>query len=292
MTVALQTQLNNEIAARKAADAGLLARIVALENAAKPPPATGVVRPFPLSGTPAEFMAALVDPSIDILELAGGTRHWPLQIINVERPTRPLTVRPAAGAVCTFVGDLGGPAFHFGRGGKASDIAFEFAGVIFDGYSIGDTGIVWMGSVQRMRFNGPTVQNVTCIGTGPTNTWALYLSIDGGLSPQDVIADNWTVKGTARGHSALQVGHPPSVMANIKVRGWSVSSVDIALYAYSVVNGLTVDGWTITDSQRDDRLGTVFFGPQVIGTFSNMHSDLGNLEAIGGMTRGAGNVGV
>lgn len=256
------------------------------------PPAL-VIRTFPASGTAAQFLASLSDVSIDVLELSGGTYKWPSLNINVARPSRPLLVRATPGAQVIFSGaGRTGGQFYLGLGGKASDLDFEFAGVTFDGYSIGDTGIVWAGNVERITINDPTVQNVTSIGTGPINSWALYLSVDGGLSPRDFTADRWRVKGTARGWSALQIGHPPSTIANVKARGWTVSSVAIAIYAYGSVSGLVNDGWQISDSRRPDRAGTVFYGSAVTGSFSNMHSDLGNLEAQGAMTRGPGNVGI
>jgi hypothetical protein len=255
-----------------------------------PVPSTGVVKAFPATGTTIQFLAALADMSIDVLELAAGTYVWSSVYINVDRTARPLIVRPAAGAAVAFKSSSGG-LFYFGLGGTAKYLDFEFAGVTFDGYSLGSTGLVWMGNADHITFNGPTVQN--CVATGdPINSWALYLSVDAGLSPTNIVADDWTVKGMSRTVSALQVGHPPSTLGHVYARRWTVDSVSYAVYAYGTATDLQLDGWTVTNSVRADRPYTVFFGAACFGTFSNMNVGTGGMESQGGMVRGSGNVGI
>ncbi len=230
--------------------------------------------------------------TIDVIELSAGTYHFSVTYVNVDRTARPLTVRPVSGAAVTFNGDVaGGGQFYFGLGGVAKYITFSFTGVTFTNYTIGDTGVVWMGNVDHITFNGPTVQNIVSNGSGSIYSWALYLSIDAGVSPTNVTANNWNVQGTNKNISALQVGHPPSVMSNITTNGWTVNNVAISIYAYSTVGNYLVDGWTITNSIRPDRPYTVFFGTSVTGVYSNMHFTNSGLalESQGGMTNGGGN---
>lgn len=230
-------------------------------------------------------MAAFANMNYDVVEFRAGTYNTGLMEINVDRTTRPLVVRPAIGAQPVFTNSQ----FWFGRGGVSAFLDFEFTGVTFDRNALGDTGIVWMGNVHDMKFNGPTVTNASCIGSGSIYSWALYLSIDNNVSPRNVVADDWVIRGVNRATSALQVGHPPSVMSNITTRRWTVDSVAIAIYAYGTVGGYTVSDWTVTNSVRPDRPYTVFFGSTVTGSYSNLHVNSG-LESQGGMTDGGGNV--
>jgi hypothetical protein len=251
-----------------------------------------IVKPFPATGTEAQFLATLADPTIDILELAPGTYHFARTVIDVDRTARPLIIRPAAGARVVFAGDAaGGGQFYFGQGGVAAYLDFEFAGVTFDGYAPCDTGLVWLGNANHITFDGPTVRNAaTCAGPGPIDSWALYLSVDGGVSPSDVVADDWTVIGADHNFSALQVGHPPSSEAHISARRWNVSGVAYSVYAYGTVTDLILDGWTIANSVVADRPYTLYFGPGVSGTYSNMHATgSGGIESKGAMTDGGGN---
>lgn len=255
------------------------------------PPPGAVVKHFPATGTEVEFLAALADPTIDVLELAPGTYHFARTVINIDRTDRPLIVRPAADARVVFAGDAAdGGQFYFGMGGMASYLAFEFAGVTFDGYTLCDTGLVWMGNANHITFDGPTVRNVTCAEAGPIYSWALYLSVDAGVSPSHVAADDWTVIGADHTISALQVGHPPSSAAAIDARRWDVSNVAYSVYAYGTVTDLILDDWTIANSVVADRPYTVYFGSAVSGTYSNMHAtSSGGIESAGGMTDGGGN---
>lgn len=254
-------------------------------------PPGAVVKAFPATGTQAQFLAALADPTIDVLELAPGTYHFAETVINIDRTDRPLIVRPAANARVIFAGDAaGGGQFYFGLGGVAAYLAFEFGGVTFDGYTLGDTGLVWMGNANHITFDGPTIQNVTSTGSGPIYSWALYLSVDAGVSPSFVAVDDWTVIGASHDFSALQAGHPPSVAANIDARRWNVSGVAYSVYAYGTVTDLILDDWTITNSVVADRPYTVYFGSGVSGTYTNMHAaGSGGIESTGKMTDGGGN---
>jgi hypothetical protein len=245
------------------------------------------------SNTAAQFSALLSDMTVDVIELAAGTYHWPVISVNVDRTARPLTVRAVSGASVTFVGDAvagGGSQFWIGAGGVARYITFAFAGVTFTDYTLGDTGLVWVGNASHVAFNGPTVQNISVNAAGGAiYTWALYLSIDGGVSPSYFVADGWTVRGTGRNHSALQVGHVPSVMAHVYVRGWTVSGVAYSIYASNTVTDFLVDGWTITDSAIPSGPYTIAFASGVSGVYSNIHSTAG-IQSQGGMTDGGGNV--
>ena len=254
-------------------------------------PPGAVVKAFPATGTQAQFLAALADTTIDVLELAPGTYHFTRTVINIDRTDRPLIVRPAAGARVIFAGDAaGGGQFYFGLGGVAASLDFEFAGITFAGYSLCDTGLVWMGNANHITFDGPTVQNVTCAGPGAIYSWALYLSEDAGVSPTFIAADDWTVIGADHTVSALQIGHPPSSVANIDASRWNVSGVAYSVYAYGTVTDLILDGWTIADSVVADRPYTIYFGPRVSGTYRNMQAaGSGGIESTGGMTDGGGN---
>jgi hypothetical protein len=202
-----------------------------------PTPEPKVVRFSPgMSG--GQLVAAIADASTDVIELAGGT-YTPGSInINVNR-SRPVTIRPAPGATVVFANGTDA-AFTFGYGGVAGNITID--GLIFDGYRIGSIGIVWIGNAHDITLNNITVRNSTGIGT---NSWALYLSSDGGSGPTRVVADNWNVDGGARTLGGVQSYHNPNARG-ATLRGWHVRNCAYAIYLNSDATDVRIEDWTTT----------------------------------------------
>lgn len=162
---------------------------------------------FGPTGTQAQFLALMKDMTVDVIEMGAGTYHFAGQMmINIDRSSRPLTVRPATGATVIFKGDGSGAdwgQFYFGRGGQAAYITMQ--GFIFDGYTLAGTAVVWVGNAHHITLNNMTVRNTTAAAGRQIYIWALYLSYDAGVSAQNITADNWTVLGDGT-FSAFQVG--------------------------------------------------------------------------------------
>jgi hypothetical protein len=237
-----------------------------------PAPALRIVS-FTPSQASSVFLALLRDESIDVIELAGTYRLPPMGI-DVDRK-RPITIRPAAGATVIFSGaNVCPPAqFEFGYRGVAGGITMQ--GLIFDGYVLGQQGIIEALDCHDITLNDIVVRNSRANGTNalPRHAWALYLSSNATARPTNFTANRWTVDGSARRMSALQVYGG----SNITAVGWSVSHAYYAVYANDERGPLTdfiLDTWTIEDTcpmaSGTDSQAVSF--RNVSGRFSNMHA--------------------
>jgi hypothetical protein len=220
------------------------------------------------------FLTLLGDESADAIELTDGTYHLPYVAIDIDR-TRPIVVRPAAGATVVMSGAHTGfdPQFGFGFSGKAGNITMQ--GLVFDGFILGQQGIIQALDCHDITLNDMVVRNSRADGTyaKPYHAWAIYLTATQTVVPTNFTANRWTIEGSARGMSALQVYGGSHVTAI----GWSVSNVFYAVYASSSrgpLTNLVLDDWTISDT------GGPTWGVANVsvaienasGQFSNMHA--------------------
>jgi hypothetical protein len=258
-----------------------------------PAPAQRIVS-FTTSDSTSTFATLLADETVDVIEMAAGTYHLRFMVININR-TRPVVVRPVAGATVILSGaNLGtDPQFLFGDGSTAGNITMQ--GLIFDGFVLGQQGIVQALDTHDITLNDMVVRNSRANGTTaqPYHSWAIYLSSTSTLHSTNFTANRWTVDGSARGMSALQVYGGDHITAN----GWSVTNAYYAVYASSSRGPLTnfvIDGWTINGT------GAPAWGTSNVsiavenssGRFSNMHATTsGTLLNVGSprMTDGGGN---
>jgi hypothetical protein len=244
---------------------------------------------FGPTGTAAQFLALMNDMTVDVLEMQAGTYHFAGQlVINIDRSSRPLTIRPAAGATVIFKGDQPGAdwgQFYFGdSGGQAAYITMQ--GFIFDGYTLAGTAVVWVGNAHHITLNNMTVRNTTAAAGRQIYIWALYISYDNGVAAQNITADNWTVLGDGT-FSAYQVGQPV-LSQHIYASGWTVSHCAFAIYVYNLASDLRIDSWTISDTTWNG--ASVHFGDQNTGTFSTIHATNSGGLVRGAMTDGGGNI--
>jgi hypothetical protein len=219
--------------------------------------------------TKTQLLSAIADETVDVIELASGTYHLGSTIINVDR-VKPIIVRPATGSVVIFSGDVAGPAsngqFLFGYGGVAGNITMQ--GFIFDGWSMGHNGIIWLGNAHNITVNNMTVRNPT---GQPPYSWALYCSEDGTSGSSDIIANNWVVDGGSRTLGGLAIGHTPAP-ARITANGWVVTNAAYPIYSSTTATGVHIDGWTINSSGITETkyLSVVLVNTE--GTISNVRA--------------------
>lgn len=198
------------------------------------------------------FLTLLSDPSVDVIEL-DGVYHLPYLIINIDR-TRPVIVRPAAGATAVLSGASVGrdPQFSFGLGGVAGNIIME--GLVFDGFVLGQQGIVYALDCHDITLNDMVVRNCRADAryAQAYHAWALYLSSTATAHVTNFRADGWTIDGSDRRMSALQIYGG----SHISVNRWSVANAYYAIFASSTrgpLTDFTVDDWSIstTGSSED-----------------------------------------
>jgi len=232
------------------------------------------VASFTTRDTKSTFLTLLANESVDVIEMAGGTYHLRYMIINIDR-TRPVVVRPAAGATVVLSGAGNGfnPEFGFGFGGTAGNITMQ--GLTFDGFILGQQGIIQALDCHDITLNDMVVRNSRANGTWakPYHSWAVYITSNATVIPTNITVNRWTVDGSARGMSALQVYGGSHITAT----GWSVSNAYYAIYACSSRGPLTdfsLDNWTISDTGAPAR-GTPnasVYIENASGRFSNMHT--------------------
>jgi hypothetical protein len=233
------------------------------------------------TATAAQIRAAITDDHNDVVELTAGTYSPGLIKIDVDR-TRPVVVRPAAGAAGKVIwkqASTGSGAFWIGQTGKAGNITID--GLVFDGFTLGDTGVLWVGYAHDLALTHITVRNTT----GHAGySWALYVSTDGSHGASNVVADDWVVEGGGvRSLSAMQSYHTPNAKG-VRMHRWKVKNVAYAVYAESDATGLDFSDWTIADSGHTTGAGNIaVYFANVKGTFANMHlTTSGTLKNVGG----------
>ena len=249
---------------------------------------------FRPSQSVATFLALLGNESIDVIEL-NGTYHFPCINIDIDR-TRPVVVRPAEGATVVLSGANIGPRaqFEFGCHNVAGNITMQ--GLIFDGFILGQQGIIYALDCHDITLNDMVVCNSRADGTTakPYQAWAIYLSSTSISHSTNFTANRWTVDGSAHGMSALQVYGGSHITAN----GWSVTNTCLAVYASGIRGPLTdfiLDNWTISDTGAlgwGTVNGVSVYISNASGRVSNMHTaasgilvNMGNPK----MTDGGGN---
>lgn len=223
----------------------------------------------------ATFLTGLADETYDTIELtAGSYANLHNLTVNIDR-VLPITVKPATGAVVILDGSAGtgsGEAFVFGFGGSASFITLQ--DLIFQDYDIAATGVIWVGNANNITLNRITVQTTVTHSPGsPTLSWALYLSSDAGVAASDIVADDWTVTGSGRNHSGLQL-YGTGTHTNINADGWVCVDLAFALIGQSTATGVSFDDWTITDCGGGSYPSSVFFGDSsgaIVGTYSGFN---------------------
>ena len=222
---------------------------LALKVTSPPLPLTQRVVSFTTSDTKSTFLTLLADESVDVIEMAAGTYHLPFMEIIIDR-TRPVVVRPATGATVILSGTNIGvlPQFEFGVGGVAGNITMQ--GLIFDGYVLGQHGIVQALNCHDITLNNMVVRNSRCDGTTaqPLHSWAIYLTATQTVFPTNFTANNWTIEASDRQMSALQVFGGNHIIFT----GWKVSNAFYAVYASGASRGpitdFVLDGWTISNT--------------------------------------------
>jgi hypothetical protein len=249
---------------------------------------------FGPSGTQAQFLALMKDMSVDVIEMQAGTYSgWNL-VMNIDRISSPLIIRPASGATVIFDGTGDGSKdgpFYFGDsyvGGNyyASNITFDGSNGIFriQNYTIGATGLVWMQYVHNITMNNFQVRNITGEAGGMTSH-VIYVSTDGIHAPTNLTFNNWGVQLTGQLVSALQIYHTPAPAQGVTALNWAVSGCHWGFVGRYAATNVDIEGWTISNC-------AISFDSQgPAGTVKNMHATTsGNPTIQLPMIDGGGNV--
>jgi hypothetical protein len=219
------------------------------------PPPTGKVVAFN-GGSASAFVTLCKDLTIDVIEMAGGTYPGWAAFLDVDRTSaHPLLIRPKAGAAVVWdgTGTTNTPPFRIGWSTKASYITFDPAGTggsfTAQNYKLGKAGLIMGRYFDHLTFNGLIVRNVEGgFGDGipgqQQHTHAVYIM---GGDGKNWTSNDWDVVGPANKMlNGFQTDGAPNADGLI-VKGWKVSSLNRAVYAWSDPTGYVIDGWDIAD---------------------------------------------
>jgi hypothetical protein len=217
-----------------------------------PTPSGPVVKTYGPTLTAATLQSAAANMSIDVIELTSGTYHLGDAVyFDVDRTSRPLTIRPASGATVTFTGSGDATAsgqFYFGLHTKTRWITMT--GFTFDSYLLAQAGIFEVRQSDHVTIDDMTIRNITrytAYSDKAYKTWACYISV----SNSNFSADGWTMIGSGRNWSGIQIDSGTSA-SSIHLTNMSVNHLDYAFYEDVPTTDLLLDGWSINDTGESD----------------------------------------
>lgn len=158
--------------------------------------------------------------------------------------------------------------------------------LIFDGYILGQQGIIQAFNCHDITLNDMVVRNSRCNPaiSPPDSSIAIYITSTKTVFVTNFTANRWTVEATDRQMSALQVygGN------NVTAIGWVVSNACFAVYASGSGRGpltnFILDGWKISNTGSPTwGLANISVAAEYsTGKVSNMHATAsGGLAIVG-----------
>lgn len=266
------------------------------------------------SNTKAQFLTKVADMTIDVIELTSGTYTWQDVHVDTDRTARPLTIRPALGATCNFVGPATttGIVFSFGHVSFARHITMDGrpggtgdgSGFIFKDMDIPQAGVIECRGATDCTFKYLTFQNLSRdLSGGATpaayKSWCFYISGAGAGNCDDIIVDNCWFKAPAvyRDYSGIQVAssgsHGTVTISNVR----EMTNYHYAFAADVPITNLVLENWVMTDCGRTANASSIriLSGTDVDGSYTNIDATLSEPfvnAGIGTMTDGGGNSGI
>ena len=264
------------------------------------------------SNTKAQFLTKCADMTIDVIELTSGTYTWQDVHIDVDRTSRPLTIRPALGATCNFVGPATttGIILSFGHVSIAKYITLDGrpggtgdgSGLIFKDLELAQSGVIEVRGSDYLTFQYLTFQNLArdygVSGTAEYKSYCFYISGAGAGNNDHLLLDNCWFKSPAvyRDISCLQIAssgsHGNVTMSNVR---------EMTDYHYSLsvdvpVSNLILSNWVMDDCGRTAAAASIrFFPVSVNGSYTNIDATASEPlrdDSTGTMTDGGGNSGI
>lgn len=279
----------------------LEARLAKLEGASTPTPPVPVEKVARLTSADSKttFLAKTNDLTIDVIELAAGTYTWQSTNITADRASRPLTIRPVAGATCNFVGpaNIDGTIFPM-TGAKYVTFDGTPGAIVFRDFAISQAGVFQPSGTQHCTFRALTFQNLrrdTAYSDQPYKTYCFYIY---GQKNDDLLIDGCWFKAPAlrRDISCLQVAssgtHGSITIQNVR----EMTGYHYALSVDVPVSNLVLKDWVMTDTGRTAALASIRIFPVIVnGSYSGIKAtgcDKLKSESRGVFVNAGGNVGI
>jgi hypothetical protein len=254
------------------------------------PSPTPVVTPAPTASvrrvdstiSPSAFSSLASDMSIDVIEMAAGSYHrWRDAYLNVDRTSRPLTIRPAPGATVTFDaasdGSYGDAAFPIG----GAHITIDGSGgrFVFAHYLLAQDGLFRFVGGRFITVRGVTAHNIAGNTTSATEQAAHFAYVSRGS--HDITFDDIALSalqasdepGGVHGLNGLHVytGGTGAAVYNVTATRWTVDRANWAAVIRNGTTGVKLDGWTVTNSGHGVP-AVMDFGSDNTGSAANIHT--------------------
>lgn len=219
--------------------------------------------------TIAQITAAISDNNNDVVQLNNGTYSFPGEIYLTAQRTKPVVVRPVAGASVTFT--HGNQLGQFIIWGGSRLITLQ--GITFDGYTVGNNGVIWIANAHDIVLKNLTFKNIHSSGINSYHTWAIYLSTDQGVGHNNITIANVNVVGNNKVHSGITGGGAGS--GPVTITNYTASQIDDGLYFSDAPAGtyqLTIDGVKFHSVGGLDN-HSIYIDGGCTGTYKNICAD-------------------
>lgn len=216
---------------------------------------SGVVAQFPGSygNSMGGFLTALTDMSIDTLEIAAGTYSgWHDMALNTNRASRPLLVRPHAGAAVIWDGNAssGDGLLYPGWSSLCAYYTFDPAGTggsfTIQNFSIGQTGIISTAYCDHFTMNGFIGINNVAPSTNGWTAYHVYMSSDSTHRGSNLTFNNWVVTSGDGIINMFQCEHSPqSDGITLLNNTFHAAGARFGFVSRLGATGVLMDGWHI-----------------------------------------------
>lgn len=275
------------------------------------------------SNTRTQILTQTTNLNIDVIEFTSGTYSIQDMQINVDRSSRPLTLRPAPGATLNWVGPATSSGQIIGLGqsvwtkhvtldGRPGGVG-STSGWIFKDIALAQSGVIEPRGTANCTFKYLTFQNLSrdlaVPGTAAFKAYCFYISGAGSGSAgnTDLLIDHCWFKAPAvnRDVSCIQLASS-GVHSNISI----TNVMEMTNYHYGFVcdvevTNILLDTWVMTNTGRSSTPASIRFTEyggtsdnffmsgtyqNIVATSSDPFSD--DHPGAGTITNGGGNSGI
>ena len=243
---------------------------------------TGTILQLGPTNTKAEFIAACNNMGIDVIELLDGTYDWQHVEIDVDRTGRPLTIKAAPGATCTFVGPAttSGIIFLLGENVLTKNVHFydPLGQIIFDGIALAQSGVFEPRGTVNCSFIGMRFRNLSqdtgVSGHAAYKSWCFYISGAGSGNNDELLIEGtfFEPPATDKDVSCIQIASSGS-HGTIWLRDLSIDSYFYGIAVDVPVANLIIDGIDLVDTGSESPITEAsirFFAANINGYYANV----------------------
>lgn len=209
----------------------------------------------------ANFLTAVADMTINVIELAAGNYNWQAVVVPTDRTARPLTIRPALGATLNFIGPASsnGIIFQIGDGTHTPKwITFDGhdrlggGAWVFKDFLLAQSGVFEPRGSDHITLRNLTFQNLdrdAGFTTNPNQSWIMYASGAGTGFNDNLVVENCLLSApaTSKNISAFAI-QSSGTFGTVTIRNITgMTNYDFGLYCERQIANIDVHDWTMVN---------------------------------------------